>query len=1461
MSARASLVAAERAPARTAAARIQATVSRPPRENLLASDGERIALPHRELLEERFGRPLDTIEVYASPRIAVTLRGMHAVSAARGEQIFLSSPSAPLTVVAHEVAHALQPVTAAQESRPDGSYDVEPAGSAAEREAADVAAEVSRPRVPAAPVSVSEGIGPDTLALLRVPSHRNGEDITLGTPSALPAAAVPTAPVPATAAPAAVDAEPALAPAQLSPAPAAATPNDAATEDGASGGLQLPPAGQLTVGTEQLAARETAIAEAQAALAGATTPTALLQAYAAAPPTVKARQAASLETDVAAVATTEAEQWQQDVPELHASLDGAEPPSNQVPVLAPPARLIELVDTAVAPAPEPQLPDVEVAGPFEIQNDAANAFSRFTEPDPAVLATQIGASLDSVQTVDPAVPRSPGPPPAIPLGGESDPARVAEVESAGRAQAAGLQEEATLAVVEGPGPERVQPSALDEAYPVGELPAPVVGTGTVPEGPDAYVAMGLPPEVQATFDEQQHAAMEQSMAETLTQSEQASTDRDSAKETTVTEAEAGVARLNEEADGHQTAAVLEARTDIQTSRQDTVDAQQAQVQRVEGEASEQRTTDETAIQTRVSEDQATIDASYASAESDIGAKITEGEHQASAKKEEAERKAENESWWDQAVNFVKEAFNSLIEAIGAVFDAVRDAVNGILDAVKAAVLAAIDAVAGFIKDAIAAYGALLQAAITGLIGEIFPELAAALTAAIDTAVTAAQNAVDVVANGLKAGVSALVEGLRAGLMAIIDAYQAAVTLALSFAAAAITGDWGALAIRVLEAVLRLIGVDPEQFYAFVGRAQETFQIIIDNPAGFLGNVLAAVGGGIQSFADNIVTHLQTGVIGWLTGALGGAGIVLPQTFDLYGVLDLARQILGLTWDMLKAKARTLIGEQNVERLELLFGFIETLVTEGWGALWNQIMDSVSTVFDEVFEGIKTFVRDRIIVSAITKLASLFSPVGAIVQLVLTAWNVYTFLRDQLARIAEVVQTVTTAIGDIARGILDNAMAAVEGVLARLLPLAIDFLARLIGLGNVGAKVREIIEKVQAMVDRGIDTMLQRIAAAFRGGGTAAGGADSGGVADDVISASGHGAFAAAAAVHLEEAAVDAPDLAALRTLAATLEPTLSQQLEPGIGLRFTFTGGASDVDDGIVDVDVVIAPNTTTTHQKVSIRGKSAPGIGTYQPHAGKPSSNRAGPELHHTESEHIIPYAIGDAVLTVIGISRGSRSESGKFDGALTTVMIYAGAADLKTNGQGADQALIRKFRQDAEAAGLRQTVATGSVAAIGMASGGSDESVDALAIILSQVERFRVDAVTRTNKAIVDEHATIAGGFKTTNGKRRGEASGIPDSTIIGHVSDIQSDEISLFAAHLFTASGGPSALPREPTENPKAVQTVTLAQLNGMNSVGEFAIIGSIGPVLGARLLAAKPFATRDDLARVTGIGDVFMTRVVG
>jgi hypothetical protein len=89
--------------------------------------------------------------------------------------------------------------------------------------------------------------------------------------------------------------------------------------------------------------------------------------------------------------------------------------------------------------------------------------------------------------------------------------------------------------------------------------------------------------------------------------------------------------------------------------------------------------------------------------------------------------------------------------------------------------------------------------------------------------------------------------------------------------------------------------------------------IIEDPAGIFANVGEALVGGIKKFTGNFVTHLKQAFISWLTGAL--SAIEMPEKFDLMGVLSIARQVLGLTWDYLKEKAAELIGEENVERLE------------------------------------------------------------------------------------------------------------------------------------------------------------------------------------------------------------------------------------------------------------------------------------------------------------------------------------------------------------------------------------------------------------------------------------------------------------------------------------------------------------------------------------------------------------------
>ena len=79
----------------------------------------------------------------------------------------------------------------------------------------------------------------------------------------------------------------------------------------------------------------------------------------------------------------------------------------------------------------------------------------------------------------------------------------------------------------------------------------------------------------------------------------------------------------------------------------------------------------------------------------------------------------------------------------------------------------------------------------------------------------------------------------------------------------------------LEAMIAAGGGASEQVLGILRRAGEAFGMIVRDPMGFARNLVAAVRGGFERFAENIGTHLQRGLLGWLTGALQGA-LRLPR---------------------------------------------------------------------------------------------------------------------------------------------------------------------------------------------------------------------------------------------------------------------------------------------------------------------------------------------------------------------------------------------------------------------------------------------------------------------------------------------------------------------------------------------------------------------------------------------------------
>ena len=136
---------------------------------------------------------------------------------------------------------------------------------------------------------------------------------------------------------------------------------------------------------------------------------------------------------------------------------------------------------------------------------------------------------------------------------------------------------------------------------------------------------------------------------------------------------------------------------------------------------------------------------------------------------------------------------------------------------------------------------------------------------------------------------------------------------------------------------------------FLKKARDAFKSILQNPIGFLGNLVAAGKLGFNMFADNIVSILTEVLIDWLTGTLKGAGIYIPTSLDFFEIVKFILSVLGITWENIRAKLVEHLGEGPVVVLEEGFELIKILVTEGPAAAWEKIMEHLSNLKTWLFQ--------------------------------------------------------------------------------------------------------------------------------------------------------------------------------------------------------------------------------------------------------------------------------------------------------------------------------------------------------------------------------------------------------------------------------------------------------------------------------------------------------------------------------
>lgn len=692
----------------------------------------------------------------------------------------------------------------------------------------------------------------------------------------------------------------------------------------------------------------------------------------------------------------------------------------------------------------------------------------------------IGNLMSGIRTKDAGVSTSAGPRQQVALEGEADTERMTRQKEEGAGQLRAQRDTQVAAFKNHPGQSNIKPRQIDEARKPAMATEPAAQVGPLPPSNDAadYVEAELPKEVRDKADTDLAPVLEPGLQQAGAATEDAAKTRDS-ESTKEKEAAAEKARqINQTADAAQKQAVLDGRQDVARQQGEGVAGAYERVNEFSQDAAKQQTEQRKAIGDHVQAEEGKARQKLEDGEKEAEKEKQAKEDQAAAKKQELEKDQEKDSWWDRAANFVKKAVKAVTEAIDTIFTALREAVATIIEKAKNAAVGLINAARDWVVDKLNGFRDWAKSQVDKYLKESFPGLAAAINSGIDFTVDVAVAGVNLAADTAIAGVEALADGLAAVLDKILSVYQAALKAAVQIAGAVITGDFAEALKIAIQAACDIAGIDSKPIFDFLERAGGLVTKILKAPLTFINNLMSAVGQGVRSFGENILAHLQKGLIAWLTGAIAEAGITLPAKFDLMGIFSLVAQILGLTYANVKARIikKLPAAEKVFDVVEKGFELVLKLKDLDFSALWEEVKSQLATLKETVIGGIRNWVITTVIKEGIIWLLSLMNPASAIVKALKVLFDLTMWLIERFNQIKDFVLSVYGAVANIAAGVLGPAAKSVEDALSRALPVVISLVASFIGLGGVGKAVKEVLEKITAPINKVIDMVIDKVIA-------------------------------------------------------------------------------------------------------------------------------------------------------------------------------------------------------------------------------------------------------------------------------------------------------------------------------------------------------------------------------------------------
>ena len=281
-------------------------------------------------------------------------------------------------------------------------------------------------------------------------------------------------------------------------------------------------------------------------------------------------------------------------------------------------------------------------------------------------------------------------------------------------------------------------------------------------------------------------------------------------------------------------------------------------------------------------------------------------------------------------------------------------------------------------------------------------------------------------------------------------------------------------IGKIKEIIEILRNFKNKVMSLMKQGGDALRKIVKDPGKFLDNLGAALKKGFNQFIDNFFKHLKAAFINWLFGTMSKAGIEIPSEFSFKGVFGLILQVIGITKDWIRSRVVKLIGAKNVERIEKAWSIVSTFISGGIGGLWEKAKEYLSDLKDKLFDTIQNWLITQIVKQAVIWVLSLLNPVSALLKIIKMIYDVVMFFVENIGRILQLVEAVIQSTAKIVAGNIGAAANWIESAMARILPIIISFLARLLGISGISNKISSFIKGIQKKVRKVVDKILKKI---------------------------------------------------------------------------------------------------------------------------------------------------------------------------------------------------------------------------------------------------------------------------------------------------------------------------------------------------------------------------------------------------